>query len=256
MNGQDSSSSTTSSSPGGLPPAKLYHPKDQVLFVKDTDASVYSRVNTKRVNKAKFQQLGNNAREYGFSCGNQLESAQVIKDTPEALNETIVLNVGHKATIGNYNVGKRHLQDWVDNDMSLAFRGNFTMRSSYSAKEFIPVCLGGHFMATVERIQQAPVPNWDVIIQSLAQDQDGEQSRFMERLWAGLLSPPLPDSDTKALLLQDYRIIKRTGRYKGIIMIQKKYETPVPTRKRKGWKAKRDALLIPWQRQVELTKKY
>lgn len=63
-----------------------------------------------------------------------------------------------------------------------------------------PVCYGGNFAATRERIQAVPRAVWVRIRQSLTRGDNIEEGHFAERTWAGLLNPRLQDKDELLLL--------------------------------------------------------
>jgi hypothetical protein len=53
----------------------------------------------------------------------------------------------------------------------------------------VPLCLGGHFMATVNRILAAPVHDWNKVVNALQNENNNDDAiMFMEPLWADLLS--------------------------------------------------------------------
>jgi hypothetical protein len=235
---------------GQLKSNKLYHPNDQVLFVKDTDNKVYHRANGPTQNMLKFRKLQEQSQRYGFSCGNRIQ-----QDDPE----TIALNICDKKTTGSFCSGDRcstTFQKWVDDDLQSAL--NITAGKDTGGKPvFMPLCLGGHFMTTIDRILNSPVSDWGLMVQSLREKPDNE--RLMERLWALLLSTPISVEEQRSLLNQEYRIIsKRRGgnRLQGVVTIKKKYEPPMPNRKKRGWKEKRKPFLIQWMQQQELLNKY
>lgn len=55
-----------------------------------------------------------------------------------------------------------------------------------------PVCYGGVFATTRERIHKVPLKYWRQLKYSLERGDKIEESHFMERMWAMLLSDPLP----------------------------------------------------------------
>jgi hypothetical protein len=118
---------------------------------------------------------------------------------------------------------------------------------------FVPVCLGGHFMVTVERVLAAPVHDWNKVVDVLQDDDDA--IRFMERLWALLLSPAMPENDQKAVLRQDFTVSQRKF-YEGMVSIVRKVEPPIPKKKYRNWKTRREPFLKQWMDQEELLKRY
>lgn len=69
------------------------------------------------------------------------------------------------------------------------FHNRFTTRwnESYNC----PVCYGGVFAARKERIRRVPLAAWKMLHKTLERGNNIEESHFVERLWAMLLSDPL-----------------------------------------------------------------
>ena len=67
-----------------------------------------------------------------------------------------------------------------------------------------PVCYGGNFGATRERIQAVPEALWERIRLALTRADNIEEGHFLERIWAGLLNPRLSPQDETLLL--DHRV--------------------------------------------------
>jgi hypothetical protein len=84
---------------------------------------------------------------------------------------------------------------------------------------FMPICFGGVFMTSLERIHYSPVGDWRAIEQSLSRGDNIEEGHFMERLWASLLSPPLSQEEQRMIVQQDYKVVKRAGPYKGLLLL-------------------------------------
>jgi hypothetical protein len=234
--------------------SKLYDAHDTVLFVKDVDNKVYHRSNGPVANKAKFQKMLGQSQRYGFSCGMRIQ-----QEDPE----TLALNMGDKHTLGTYVGGPSTLQEYADYEMRNVW--NITIGKSKKVDDkqkelpiFMPLCLGGHFMATIDRILQAPVVDWKGVVESVRRKPNNE--RFMERIWALLLSAPIALEEQVAIRNQEYRILtkgkKPRYKYQGLITIKKRYEPPMPARKKRGWKQQREPFLIRWIQQEELLKRH
>lgn len=270
--------------------AGLYFPQDLVLFVQDSDNTVYHRQFGFFHNKAKFRRLYEQTLEWGFSCGNTLPASALLvapgvvlsqEEQDELDQNNFALNIASKKNLGNYKPSDaKSMQEWVDRDMdgvwnvtmavtsgeakaaraAAVFLKNEGIQSTLNRSlledtpTFVPVCLGGHFMVAVDRILAAPVNDWDRVAHALHDDSDS--IRFLERLWALLLSHRMHEKDQKAVLRQEFSVVKRTGRYKGMVSILKKTEPPLPARKKKGWKTKREPFLKQWSDQEELLKEY
>jgi hypothetical protein len=69
------------------------------------------------------------------------------------------------------------------------FHNRFTTRwkKAYNC----PVCYGGVFAARKERIRHVPLASWKMLHKALERGNNIEESHFVERLWAMLLSDPL-----------------------------------------------------------------
>jgi len=67
------------------------------------------------------------------------------------------------------------------------------------SESFWPVCYGGGFIATRAAVQRVPRGAWERITHSLARGDNIEESHFMERAWAALLTPRLSVEEEAAL---------------------------------------------------------
>jgi hypothetical protein len=59
-----------------------------------------------------------------------------------------------------------------------------------SARSLWPLCLGGGFATTREAVQHVPRQRWQAIAQTMGRADNVEESHYMERTWAAMLSPP------------------------------------------------------------------
>lgn len=66
-------------------------------------------------------------------------------------------------------------------------------------KSFWPVCYGGGFGTTRTAILQVPKSGWSRIEYSLSRGDNIEESHYMERSWAALLTPPLQPTEARVL---------------------------------------------------------
>ena len=64
---------------------------------------------------------------------------------------------------------------------------------------YLPVCYGGGFVATRSSVHRVPEMAWERIVESLSRGDNVEESHYMERMWAALLTPPLTPSETRAM---------------------------------------------------------
>jgi hypothetical protein len=65
--------------------------------------------------------------------------------------------------------------------------------------DVVPVCYGGIFATSVKHIQQKDIAVWKAVEKKLTRGDSIEESHFMERLWALLLSRPLEPYQAEAL---------------------------------------------------------
>jgi hypothetical protein len=154
----------------------LYYSQDQVLFVQDSHQTIYhpsqdndinESTNTTTQIKAKFRQLYDRSIS-GFSCGSTFAASALLMApvTTAATSSTTT------ATPLTSQEQDAFLQQILPNIPTV-----------------VPLCLGGHFMATVNRILAAPVHDWNKVVNALQNENNNDDAiMFMERLWAHLLS--------------------------------------------------------------------
>jgi len=73
------------------------------------------------------------------------------------------------------------------------------LASHVETRRYLPVCYGGGFVATRSAVHRVPVIAWRRIVESLSRGDNVEESHYMERMWAALLTPPLTPSETRAM---------------------------------------------------------
>lgn len=67
-----------------------------------------------------------------------------------------------------------------------------TLAQSLFRRELVPVCYGGSFAVQGARIRAVPRLTWSRFADELKRGSNIEEGHIMERLWAALLTPPLP----------------------------------------------------------------
>ncbi|KAG7362758.1 hypothetical protein IV203_026118 [Nitzschia inconspicua] len=270
----------------------LYFSQDSVLFVQDSNNGLYHEKSGASHSKAKFRKLYDQSLKLGFFCGNSLPASTLLMAPGDTMTQNeqdeldqnnFALHIASKRNLGDYKPTQtKSMREWVDVDMAGVW--NITMgitaAETAAAKAvvqvlmeekaqtainrtlmqdvptFMPVCLGGHFMVTMERVLSAPVNDWNQVAIAI-QNSNWDSNRFIERLWAVLFSPQFQKEDQMALLWQDFIVVKRQGPYKGMVSISRKTEPPVPSRKKKGWKVKREPFMKQWMAQEDIIlKKY
>jgi hypothetical protein len=131
------------------------------------------------------------------------------------------INYADRVTLGNFVVdayNKSQSSDTMPNDQApfqaiirpmSSWMESMPINMSYAKKGVVEVCFGGVFMTTVQRIMDAPVGNWSVLIEGLSRGDNIEEGHFMERLWAGLLAPPIGKEKEKGLMANSVYIERK-----------------------------------------------
>ena len=184
----------------------FYHPNDQVLFIKDHDNS-YRDFDQRR----SFSEMRNRTAHRGFSCESYL-----TKHPLPRFSTRVLTNYADKQSLGNFAMKiyrSAHNSPPVDAAPFLAtFRPmslwteNMHVNASYSTEGIVEVCLGGVFMSSIERIENAPIGNWTTIVESLSRGDNIEEGHYMERLWGPLLAPPVPQEKQEVLRADEVEI--------------------------------------------------
>jgi hypothetical protein len=138
--------------------------------------------------------MANRRSLWSFSQGEYSSSAGLLQRSED-----------HGDFLSSYRpMGKwiRHLQ----NDLGAFVEGFDLGQYRGYNYDLVPVCFGGNFMTSLRTIQQSPVLNWTALVETLSRGDNIEEGHYMERLWAQLLSPPLPKAVRNDL-------IQRTSRH-------------------------------------------
>lgn len=224
--------------------AWLYHPQDIVMFVKDNDNSYRQ----KWENKIPWSSLRDRTWETGFACASKVY-----------INGTVALDVAAKRVMGLfrsrgfYQRGGGNKDASVDEDGAPSFKSDYPTLQAWvdsmpirglrlgnnappipnpksSLKSdgkslidddlFMPICYGGHFLATLERVEASPVTDWSALVRGLSRGDNIEEGHYMERMWAALLSPPIPQADQAALLQTKGLSVIRRKSFQGLVEIK------------------------------------
>lgn len=195
-------------------------PDDHVIFMKGND-------NTYRgewEETFSLSHMRNATTVTGFSCATKIHKHQEFKRGEEPTN------VVEGWTLGSFQLPTytRKSQEQEDNTeffakhrplanwlTSLGESIEFPLTTSY-----FPVCYGGQFMTTVRRILYTPVRDWKPIVDSLSRGDNIEEGHFMERMWAGWLSPPIPQAEQDAMKERFKRVFVDQA-YTGLVVLQK-----------------------------------
>ena len=169
-------------------------PNDQVLFLNGGDDAGSMNSNDSdgdRQGLADLSSMREKTSKVGFSCSQS--PTNIPRNMPELRDRAEVPTVllEGRALYSD----QRSLKKWLD---SLG-----TSVALQLTEYYVPVCFDSRrFMTTVKRILFAPVRDWSAIVKALellAHGDDTEEARYMERLWAALLSLPM-DLDEKISL--------------------------------------------------------
>mmetsp|Transcript_25550 Transcript_25550/g.60424 ORF Transcript_25550/g.60424 Transcript_25550/m.60424 type:complete len:525 (-) Transcript_25550:276-1850(-) len=72
--------------------------------------------------------------------------------------------------------------------------------------QIVPVCFGGRFMTTLNQIiNNGNVNDWTPMLESLSRGDNIEEGHYMERMWAALLSKPIPLQEQHEFLRRKVR---------------------------------------------------
>ena len=76
--------------------------------------------------------------------------------------------------------------------------------------QIVPVCFGGRFMTTLHQIvNNSNVNDWTPMLESLSRGDNIEEGHYMERMWAALLSKPIPLREQHEFLRRKVRHFKK-----------------------------------------------
>mmetsp|Transcript_58935 Transcript_58935/g.144160 ORF Transcript_58935/g.144160 Transcript_58935/m.144160 type:complete len:281 (-) Transcript_58935:241-1083(-) len=165
----------------------------------------------------------------GFSCGSKIRKIRNPSLEP--------LNIADGPTLKRFRMKqyKRKRLSKKDKEDNTEFLAPYRplgkwLKSFGDAMDFkvtragyIPICFGGVFMTTVSNIRHSPVRDWSTIVQSLSRGDNIEEGHFMERIWAGLLSPPIPIQEQKSIKGRVLRIVQKDP-YTGLLVLKKRGE--------------------------------
>jgi hypothetical protein len=233
----------------------IFQPQDHVMFVKDNDNSYRNFEERIPWNEMKEKMMLE-----GFSCENRIKRPYSDMTMKQALNVAVRSTLAG-FTVPEYNrPGSQKVAD--ASTPQYEFKSNFTSLEGWyrslpitlklgsrapllpnaavfhqskalasnnrksiftpHSKYFVPICYGGYFMASIERIMLAPVDDWNPIVESLSRGDNIEEGHFMERIWASLLSRPMTIEEELDILDQDYNIIRNLRHpFAGLVLIEK-----------------------------------
>jgi hypothetical protein len=221
------------SDPPGLTPAINFtnynfdFDNDLVLFTKDNDNSYRGTWEEEIPFPLMMSQLlqphvGSFNAE-GFACRSKLltqnnepfePSLELVSNMAESVElgqyEMVYYSGARDEDSNNYEFLSKQRPMWkwleylntdtlMDPHSSLSSSGapaiDFSMSPNTieNQNQVIPVCFGGTFMVTIDRITHNDYVNdWTPFVQSLSRGDNIEEGHYMERLWGALLSKPLP----------------------------------------------------------------
>ncbi|KAJ1618848.1 hypothetical protein T492DRAFT_438224 [Pavlovales sp. CCMP2436] len=166
---------------------------DAVLFLKDSTFDY--RFKRLRMLKVPPFRVLERVTELGFGCFRRPEGA---------------LSVWHDAStlfqyqLSRYGTYKGTYMAKLNGSLAPRFEAGSAMAGflrtalggaqvdAFLRHHFFPVCYGGSFGATRERFRAMPRASWGNLERLLSRADNLEEGHFVERLWAGLLTPPMP----------------------------------------------------------------
>jgi hypothetical protein len=198
-------------------PHGMYHPDDHVLFMKDND-------NMKRHNEGKeehrsLEEMRIVTTKRGFDCGSRYRAHGF---------SGVGTNYADKQVLGRFRLksyktaSKTNARDPFEatfRPLSL-WTEMMPVNVTFTTSGIVEVCLGGVFMSTIQRIVDSPVNDWGTIVTALSRGDNIEEGHYMERLWAGLLAPPISLEKQNQLLAAKTGIKPRNG-FLGFIFVRK-----------------------------------
>lgn len=219
-----------------------FSPHDHVVFVKDNDNAYREKLEE----KVSWDEMKYLTVTKGFACAARVTYRDPKEGINLVLNVASKYSLGHfrfywykrkriryeiksspsesRRPLAKFSSQFKSMEGWyrslrinmtIGSSAPLAhlpkdLRGEPRRKAtSLESTLFMPMCFGGHFMASIERIQKAPVDDWNAIVQSLGRGDNIEEGHFMERTWAGLLAPPITRLEEEAILEHNYRIIHK-----------------------------------------------
>jgi len=147
------------------------------------------------------------ASEQGFGCAKLPYIPYKKPDEKQysAYHETSVLL---NFTLGGYKHGERDVEGTVEAQFQSRFLNLGHFLSTLQMKpvdEFVMVCYGGIFAASLQKIRKIHQSAWKRLGDELIRGDNIEEGHFMERTWAILLSTPLTKSEVKNIKKYLYR---------------------------------------------------
>ena len=194
------------------------HSNDVVVFLKDDMSSA----NIHQIAKWRsLKEMLRIASVNGFSCGMEPTvfengSVSVFHSTPD-LRSFSLKSYGMKKDLyaglgeeGSFSSKFNNLGEWIDGLALPIYSTNLT-----------PVCYGGVFTASIDRIQRIDQTLWSDLSKSLSRGNSIEEGHFAERTWASLLSPPLTLLETRNIWSMSNNVMKWYGAYMGTLLCLK-----------------------------------
>ena len=181
--------------------ARNYHTlASRLIMIKDSwaDHNLFERLNGSALVAATTSDFacayGNlRCKQWNFSC----------KDGNEHLWHSAAELLSFR--ISNYQKPWDQSNHSITSDFPARHRplGNWMLSlqlpSHVETQRYLPVCYGGGFVAARSAVHRVPEIAWRRIVESLSRGDNVEESHYMERMWAALLTPPLTPSETRAM---------------------------------------------------------
>ena len=191
---------------------------DQVLFMKGND----NQYRGEWENEFSLHQMRTKASEIGFACATEIHAHREFHkgEVPTNIMEGWTLGTFLLETYTGARKEANEIDFWAPHRPLANWLTHFgpEVIEFPLTTQYFRVCFGGQFLTSVHRLQLAPVYDWDPILQSLSRGDNIEEGHFMERLWAGLLSPPLPPAEQQRLHSQRVRVFTQQA-YTGLLVL-------------------------------------
>jgi hypothetical protein len=194
---------------------------DHVLFMKASDNAYRRSIEF----FSSVSAMRNTTQAVGFACWSRL-NVQRKKPTEESAN------VVYGPTLGKFKMREYVRKSETNNTQFIAIHrplrrwlSSFNESVNFPLEKdtgFFRVCFGGQFMTTVRQIARvdSPVKDWAPIVYSLSRGDNIEEGHYMERMWAGFLSPPIPQEELVELKRR-FKNVRRQTTYKGLVILNR-----------------------------------
>jgi hypothetical protein len=161
---------------------------DVILFLKDnreTDKDLKGRWRT-------LQEMADLNKQGNFACALDLCGSPLLSVSHYHNSHLLGFFNLSEYTVHEYRYNKNaSLQNYEFKSKFENLRAWFRHIHLIQLPHYVPVCYGGSFMTSWKSIQKTSVKRWEQMYKLLLRNDNIEESHFMERSWAILLSNSL-----------------------------------------------------------------